>query len=99
MPRLQFSARSRTDLAEIWDRIAVGSPRNADAVHERLYARCAQLIDQPKIGHPRDEVRPGLRCINSDGYVIFYRLTGGIVRISRIAHHSRHAGRLTFDER
>jgi toxin ParE1/3/4 len=98
MPRLQFSARSRADLAEIWDRIADDSHRHADAVHERLYERCLQLIDQPRIGHRRYEVKLELRCINSDGYSIFYRITGANVRISRIVHHSCHLGRISFDE-
>ncbi len=98
MPRLQFSARSRADLAEIWDRIADDSHRSADAVHERLFERCLELIDQPRIGHRRDEVKPGLRCINSDGYSIFYRLAGDTVRISRIVHHTRHLGGISFDE-
>ncbi len=98
MARLQFSARSRADLAEIWDRIADDSHRNADDAHERLYGRCLQLIDQPLIGHRRDEVKTGLRCINSDGYSIFYRLTGTTVRISRIVHHARHLGCISFDE-
>jgi plasmid stabilization system protein ParE len=98
MPRLQFSARSRADLAEIWDRIADDSHRNADDVHERLYERCLQLIDQSLMGHRRDEVKTGLRCINSDGYSIFYRLTGTTARISRIVHHARHLGLISFLE-
>ena len=98
MPRLQFSARSRADLAEIWDRIADDSHRNADDVHERLYERYLQLIDQSLMGHRRDEVKTGLRCINSDGYSIFYRLTGTTVRISRIVHHARHLGLISFLE-
>ena len=98
MPRLQFSARSRADLAEIWDRIADDSHRNADDVHERLYERCLQLIDQSLMGHRRDEVKTGLRCINSDSYSIFYRLAGTTVRISRIVHHARHFGLISFLE-
>src|SRR4051812_33369240 len=97
MLRLQFSDRSRADLTEVWDRIADDSHRQADAVHERIYERCLQLIDQPKIGHRRDEVKRGLRCINSDGYAIFYRITGTIVRISRIIHHARNLSRISFD--
>ena len=41
MPWLRFSARSRGDLAEIWERIAVDNSRTADAVHERLYRKNA----------------------------------------------------------
>lgn len=98
MPRLQFSDRSRADLAEIWDHLADRSSRPADAVHERIYERCLRLINQPNIGHRRDEVKRGLRCINSDGYPIFDRVSGTTVRISRIVHHARHLGRISFDK-
>lgn len=97
MPRLRFSARSRVDLAEIWERIADESPQNADAVHERLFERCEQLITQPLAGHRRDEVKPGLRCLNSDGYAIFYRVAKNDVGISRIIHHSRHLPDIDFE--
>jgi len=98
MPRLLFSARCRTDLVEIWARIAADSLANAEAVHERIHARCEKLIDQPKFGHPRNDVKRGLRCLNTDGYIIFYRITVHAIQVSRIVHHSRRLDRLTFDE-
>ena len=98
MPRLFFSARSRQDLADIWDYIASDSLRYADAVHERIYLRCEKLIDQPGIGHRRDDVSPGLRCRNTDGYVIFYRVKPTHVGISRIIHHSRNLPALASDD-
>lgn len=84
-------------MAEIWDRIATEGSRNADAVHERLYERCAQLITQPRFGHRRDDLKPGLRCLNSDGFMIFYRYAKDTVGISRIVHHSRHLADIDFD--
>jgi toxin ParE1/3/4 len=98
MPKLLFSARSRQDLAEIWDYIASDSVRQADAVHERIFQRCEKLIDQPQFGHRRDDVKSGLRCLNTDGYAIFYRIAPHHVGISRIVHHSRKLSALTFDE-
>lgn len=94
MPKLHFSARSRRDLAEIWDYIATDSVRQADAVHERIYLRCEKLIDQPRIGHPRDDVARGLRCLNTDGYMILYRIKPTFVAITRIVHHSRNLAAL-----
>lgn len=99
MPWLRFSASSRADLAEIWERIAADSPRTANAVHERLHLKCAQLMTQPLAGHRRDDVKRGLRSLSSDGYVIFYRYVADEVRVSRVVHHSRHLPALSFDEK
>ncbi len=98
MSRLLFSARSRTDLAELLAYISAESPANAEAVYERIYARCEKLIDQPKFGHPRNDVKRGLRCLTTDGYIIFYRLTQDEVHISRVIHHSHRLDHLSFDE-
>lgn len=98
MPWLRFSARSRTDLEEIWERIAAGGPRAADAVHERLFRKCELLLTQPLAGHRRDDVKRGLRSLSSDGYVIFYRCVADEVRVCRVLHHSRHFPALSFEE-
>jgi plasmid stabilization system protein ParE len=100
MARLRFSARSHVDLDlnEIWDGIAIDSPRNADAVHEHLFLKFEQLLRQPLSGHRRDEVKRGLRSLGSDGFAIFYRYRGGEVHISRIVHQSRNLTALEFDE-
>jgi len=90
MPRLRYSERSRDDLVAIWHFIATDSPRNAGAVLQRLHARCERLRHHPLIGHRRDDLLRGLRCLNSDGYMVFYRHTSRLVLIDRIIHHSRH---------
>lgn len=97
MLRLRFSTRSCADPADIWARIAPDSQRNAETVHERLFEKCAQLMTQPRSGHRRDEVKPGLRCVNSDGYAIFYRINKTEIGVSRIIHHSRNLSKISFD--
>lgn len=98
MPRLRFSERSRADLENIHDWIALDSPRNAELVHERLCQKFEQLLQQPRSGHRRDELKYGLRCVNSDGFGIFYHYRRGVVGISRIIHHSRNLTANDFDE-
>lgn len=90
MPRLRYSERSRDDLVAIWQFIATDSLRNADAVLLRIHAKCETLRNQPLMGHRRDDLRRGLRCLNSDGYMIFYRATSGLVRIDCVIHRSRY---------
>jgi plasmid stabilization system protein ParE len=98
MPRLRFSARSRADLDEIWDRIAADSPRNAEAVHDRLLGKFEQLLAHPLSGHRRSDAKRGLRAVSSDGYQVFYRYRAGTIGISRIVHHSRDLSVLEFPE-
>jgi plasmid stabilization system protein ParE len=98
MARLRFSARSRADLEEIWERIALDSPRNAEVVHDRLCRKLDQLLVQPLSGHRRDEIKRGLRSVTSDGFVILYRYRAGEVSISRIVHHSRDLPAIDFEE-
>ncbi len=98
MATLRYSARSQTDLLEIWEFISVDSPRNADAVIGRLHDKIEQLRLQPLVGHRHTGLQRNVRCINSDGYLVFYRFMGGIVRIDRIVHHSRHLPGINLDE-
>lgn len=96
MLTLRYSERSRADLASIWDFIAVSSPRNAVTVLDRIHDKIELLRLQPLIGHRRDDLRRGLRCMNSDGHMIFYRVAGRVVRIDRILHHSRDLSGIDF---
>ncbi len=97
MLRLHYSQRSRADLDEIWDYVADESPRNAEAVLDRIHTKIELLRMHPRAGHRRDDINRGSRCVNSDGYMIFYRVAGAILSVDRIVHHSRHLGRLKFD--
>lgn len=98
MARLKFSARSLADLDEIWERIALDSVCNADSVHDRIFQKFDLLLGQPRAGHPRNDLKPGLRAMNSDGYMIFYHVRGSDVGISRIVHHSRDLSSIDFTE-
>lgn len=97
MLQLRYSKRSRTDLEAIWNFIATSSEENAEAVLERLYVKIEQLRSQPLKGHRRDDLRRGIRCVNSDGFMVFYRCTSVLVRVDRIIHHSRHLPDIDFE--
>ena len=98
MPRLRYSHRSRTDLENIWGFIAVDSPRQASAVLGRFRAKIEHLRRHPLTGHRHRELQPHVRCLNSDGYLILYRYTGGIVCIDRIVHHFLDLPSLTLED-
>lgn len=47
------------------------------------------LCNNPAKGRKRDEIRKGLRSINKDSHVIFYRVMKTKIHIVRILHHTR----------
>ncbi|MBC7368950.1 MAG: type II toxin-antitoxin system RelE/ParE family toxin [Undibacterium sp.] len=89
MPRVHLSARSRADLAEISGRIGLHDLRAAERLVDRLIARLKVLRDQPLAGHPRENIRSGLRSLRCGHYVILHYTHADHVAVSRIVHHSR----------
>ena len=53
-----------------------------------LEAFCQTLADNPALGRPCRDVRPGLRRMEHDKHVIFYRQDRTGILISRILHRS-----------
>jgi toxin ParE1/3/4 len=41
------------------------------------------------MGRPREDLRPGLRSIAVERYVLFYRVSAAAVEILRVLHSSR----------
>jgi plasmid stabilization system protein ParE len=91
MATIRISAEARADLADIWDHLAERSPRAADTLLDAFAARIETLRSHPKRGHPRPDLRRGLRCTGVRGYLIFYLTRPHAVGIARILHHSRDA--------
>ena len=56
----------------------------------------AQVIDNPKSGRERSEIRKGLRSIVQNSHVIFYRILKDRIRIVRILHGSRDLSSFPF---
>jgi plasmid stabilization system protein ParE len=50
------------------------------------------------MGHRRDDIHRGTRCVTSDGYLILYRCSPEFISIDRIVHHSRQLDHLFTDE-
>lgn len=60
-----------------------------------LEACCRMLAGNPELGRVCDDVRPGLRRMESGRHVVFYREEAGGILVSRILHQrmlpERHA--------
>ena len=98
MLRLRYAQRSRADLVDIWDYISDDSPRNAEAVPDRIHSKAEMLRTQPMMGRRREDLPRGSRCVKSDGYMIFCRNCTDLTRVDRIVHHSRQLERISFEE-
>jgi toxin ParE1/3/4 len=53
---------------------------------DALEACCRQLADNPQLGRPCDQIRPGLRRMEHGRHVIFYRIEPRGISVSRILH-------------
>jgi len=89
MPRVLFTRQAREDLIEIWQHIAEDDPRAADRVLDQLDEAVSHLAAHPELGAARDDIRPGLRYLIRDSYLLLYRLTDVGAEIVRVVHARR----------
>ena len=60
---------------------------------------CCQLIaDNPALGRPCDQIRPGLRRMEQGNHVVFYREEPGGILISRILHRRMLPDKQAIDD-
>lgn len=89
MAAVFFSRRAREDLIDIWLHIAADDPGAADRVLDRLELAAMNLIANPRMGPARDDIRPGLRYLVIDTYLLLYRIAESGVEIVRVVHGRR----------
>lgn len=89
MSRVLFTRAARDDLIDIWTHIAAHDPAAADRVLDRLDEAASNLIQNQEMGPARDDIRPGLRYLVSDSYLLLYRILGDDIEIVRAVHGRR----------
>ncbi len=92
MSELRLSPEAEAELDGIWNYIAreSGSIDLATRVVERITERFWLLARYPYMGRRRDEdLRPGLRSLAADDYVVIYRIADDVVLILHVVHGSR----------
>ncbi len=97
MAELRLSPEAEADLDAIWIHIARNSGRTdiATRVVERVTERFWLLVQFPCMGRRRDEdLRPGLRSLTVDDYVIIHRIEDEMVLILHVVHGSRDLAEL-----
>lgn len=87
--KIEWSARARGDLLEIFDYILLENPRAAGEVLERIEGGVANLADHPGLGRPgrvehtRELVIPGIP------YILPYFVRSERIIILRVMHSAR----------
>ena len=97
MALLRFSQRAEADLLSIGAYTLRTWGEDQTLRYLEDLERCFQrLVDNPALGRPCDDLRPGLRRMEHGRHVIFYREDAGGVLVSRILHQrmlpERHVG-------
>jgi toxin ParE1/3/4 len=95
----RFSRRAEADLLSIGDYTlhTWGKAQAARYIGE-LEVCCQTLADNPALGRPSAEVRPGLRRLERGKHVVFYRKVRGGILVSRILHQSMLPERHAIDD-
>jgi toxin ParE1/3/4 len=83
----RFSRRGEADLLSIGAyTLRTWGENQAVRYIGDLEACCQMLADNPALGRTCDDVRPGLRRMESGRHVVFYREDTGGILVSRILH-------------
>ena len=77
------------DLQIITDYLAKTNLTTAEKLINQFEKKCLYLVQFPKIGRIYSHIRPYLRGLPLNGYIIFYRLSQDTVEIMRIVRGNR----------
>jgi len=89
VPDCRFSPHAIADLADISDYTAEQFGVNQSlAYQEKLRVCFRNLVQHPLLGKSAAEILPGIRRLECQSHVIFYKVDADGVRISRVLHAS-----------
>ncbi len=91
MSRIEKRPEAEVDLYEMWEYIAVDSPRDAGLLLKKLDEVFNLLVDNPEMGRTREELGEGLLSFPIGRFVIYYRSMSGKqgIEIVRVLHGKR----------
>jgi toxin ParE1/3/4 len=79
-----ISSRAETDLFAIYSYFSERSSAVADRIVTRLFQRFDELCEFPFLGPDRSELRPSLRGVVMDNYIVFYVIEPDQIVIVRV---------------
>lgn len=89
MTQYIISPEAIQDLKATINYFATINIKAGEKLLDEFEKKCRYLIQFPKIGRSYPEIRPYLRGIPLDGYIIFYRLSQDTIEIMRIFKGNR----------
>jgi toxin ParE1/3/4 len=97
--RMQFTFQACADLNAIWETLATPSDLwgTTNAEHlaaargfaDKLERLCQLMTTHPEMGAPRSSLQEGIRSLQFQKYVIFYRTRGSSVEVMRVLRANR----------
>ena len=90
MKRYLINVLASLDLNEITDYyFTTNNIEAGERFFQDFSRRCQQLVNFPNLGRSYIEIRPNLRGLPLDGYIIFYRLLEDGIEILRVVSGRR----------
>lgn len=89
MKRYLINVLATHDLNEIADYFTTNNIEAGERFFQEFSRRCQQLVNFPNLGRTYIEIRPDLRGLALDGYVIFYRILDNGIEILRVVSGRR----------
>ena len=87
---IRISDLAQVDSLDIWDFLEVQNVSKADRFLDAMTAQFEQFINFPEMGRRREEFGNNYRSFVVRDYVVFYRILGETIEISRVLHGSRN---------
>jgi toxin ParE1/3/4 len=99
MHAFHFSSRAADDMADIASYTLSTWGVSQMVKYLSAIEQCASLLaENPKLGRPCVQIRPGLRRFEKAEHVIYFRTQPGGILVSRVLHRSMNALHHDFDE-
>jgi toxin ParE1/3/4 len=98
MSRYVINILASRDLNEIADYFAENNLGAGEQFFRAFNRKCKQLVAFPNSGKSYAEIRPNLRGISLEGYVIFYRVLDEGIEILRVVSGRRNFPSLFEDD-
>jgi toxin ParE1/3/4 len=89
MSRYVINILASRDLSEIANYFAENSLEAGDHFFRAFNRKCQQLVAFPNSGKSYETIRPDLRGLSLEGYVIFYRILDDGIEILRVVNGRR----------
>ncbi|MBD2620177.1 type II toxin-antitoxin system RelE/ParE family toxin [Microcystis flos-aquae FACHB-1344] len=86
MNRYIIAPSASQGLNKIADYFLVVNIEAGEKLFRKFYKKCQQLVQFPKLGRSYSHIKPSLRGLPLDGYIIFYRVINETVEILRIVN-------------